>query len=146
MVTMTKYCWESGHGYNGFTDTKTVLDPGDDAAHVNLGGKWRMPTDLDWNELWNRCSWTWTTRNGVNGMLVTGRSGNSIFLPAAGYQDTTSLYDAGSVGNYWSSNLVKGSSYSAMGQSFDSGTTHVVKYYDRCIGLSVRPVCALTKP
>ena len=146
MVTMTKYCWESGHGYNGFTDTKTVLDPGDDAAHVNLGGKWRMPTDLDWNELWNRCSWTWTTRNGVNGMLVAGRSGNSIFLPAAGYQDTTSLYDAGSVGNYWSSNLVKGSSYSAMGQSFDSGTTHVVKYYDRCIGLSVRPVCDLTKP
>ena len=44
--TMTKYCTESTYtyGYNGFTDGKTVLNLEDDAAHVNLGGKWRMPT------------------------------------------------------------------------------------------------------
>ena len=45
--TITKYCTKSNYGYNRFTDGKTVLDQEDDAAHVNLGGNWRMPTDAE---------------------------------------------------------------------------------------------------
>lgn len=42
--TMTKYCYDDSYGYNGFTDNKYTLDPENDAATVNWGGKWRMPT------------------------------------------------------------------------------------------------------
>ena len=66
------------------SDGKTVLDPEDDAAAVNLGGKWRMPTETEVTELVNMCTWEWTSVNGVNGCKVTGPNGNSIFLPASG--------------------------------------------------------------
>ena len=75
----SKYVTNSSYGT---VDNKTVLDPEDDAAHVNWGGSWRMPTDAEWTELRTKCTWTWTSE--VNGMLVTGPNGKSIFLPAAG--------------------------------------------------------------
>lgn len=49
------------------------------------GDLWRMPTLKEMEELINKCMWTWTTLNGVNGYKVVGLNGNSIFLPAAGY-------------------------------------------------------------
>ena len=36
--------------YNA-SDSKTILDPEDDAAHVNMGGNWRMPTSEEYDEL-----------------------------------------------------------------------------------------------
>lgn len=137
---MTKYCSESSCGYDGFTDNKTVLDPEDDAASVNLSGKWRMPTDTEFTELRNNCIWEWISVNGINGRKVTGPNGNSIFLPAAGYRGGTSLYVAGSYGYYWSSSLSTGnSSYASCEVSFHSGG--VDRLYDsRCCGSSVRPV------
>ena len=39
--------------------------------------------------------------NGVNGSLVTGPSGNSIFLPAAGCFEVYDKTDIGMTGNYW---------------------------------------------
>lgn len=74
-----------------------------DVAHVKWGGSWHMPTVTQIEELVNSCTWTWTTYNGVNGQLVTGPNGNSIFLPAAGYRYGTSLHSAGGLGGYWSS-------------------------------------------
>ena len=71
----------------GSIDNKTVLEPEDDVAHVKLGGKWRMPTDAEWAELMEKCTWTWVTNyngSGINGRLVKATNGNSIFLPAAG--------------------------------------------------------------
>ncbi len=139
--TMTKYCSNSSYGYNGFTDNKTVLDLEDDAAHVNLGGTWRMPTDAEWTELREKCTWTWTTQNGVRGRLVTGSNGNSIFLPAAGYRYDTDLYDVGSIGYYWSSSLYTDYPYRAWYVSFNSGDVYrYYDYYRRCYGFSVRPV------
>lgn len=44
---LTKYCNNASYGDNGFTDNKTTLEPEDDAAHVNWGGSWRMPTDAE---------------------------------------------------------------------------------------------------
>jgi len=141
--TLTKYCSNSEYGYNGFTDNKTVLDLEDDAAYVNLGGSWRMPTDAEWTELRENCTWTWTTQNGVGGRLVTGSNGNSIFLPAAGYRGGTSLYDVGSDGDYWSSSLFTSLSSLAWYEGFNSSSVYrgsSSRYYGR----SVRPVCEIS--
>ncbi len=142
---LTKYCTNSDY-YNDYwdgigpMDNKTVLDLEDDAAHVNWGGSWRMPTDAEWTELRTECTWTWTTQGGKNGYKVTSKTtGNSIFLPAAGYRHYTELSDVGSYGYYWSSSLYTGGPLHACFVNFYSG------YYDwgidlRCNGFSVRPV------
>ena len=115
------------------------LDPEDDAAHVILGGKWRMPTDAERTELIEKCTWTWTTQNGVNGRLVTGPNGNSIFLPAAGAREGTNLYYVGSDGLYWSSSLWYAGAGDAQYVRFNSGSVYWLNS-GRCCGLSVRPV------
>ena len=137
-TTHTKYNTSSSYGT---VDNKTTLDLSDDAARANWGGSWRMPTKAEQDELRNNCTWTWTTQNGVNGYKVTSKSnGNSIFLPAAGYRDGSSLYDAGSYGFYWSSSLYTGYPGSAYYLFF--GSSRVDWYYDyRYYGHSVRPVC-----
>ena len=144
--TMTKYCTNSSYGYNGFTDSKTVLDSEDDAAHVNWGGDWRMPTKDECYELLNssNCTWTWTTMNRVKGYKVvskkSGYAGNYIFLPAAGCRDGALLYGVGSSGDYWSSSLCTDLLSNAWGLYF-----HSSGYYgsgsNRSYGHSVRPVC-----
>jgi len=136
---LTKYCNNTPSGYNGFTDNKTVLDPEDDAAAVALGGSWRMATYSEWDELKTKCTWTWTTQNGVNGRLVTGPNGNSIFLPAAGYRRGTDLRNVGSYGDYWSSSLYAGSPGTACDVYFDSDNVNWYNY-NRYNGFSVRPV------
>jgi hypothetical protein len=104
--TMTKYCTKSDYGYNGFTDGKTELDPEDDAATVNWGEMWRMPSKEQQDELRAECTWQWTTRNGVNGYLVTSNhNGASLFLPAVGYRLNSELNNSGSWGYYWSRTL-----------------------------------------
>ena len=133
--TMTKYCTASRYGT---VDNKSVLDPEDDAAHVNWGGTWRMPTRAEQDELRSKCTWTWTTQNGVNGRLVTGPNGNSIFLPAAGGRKDSSPYSAGSDGYYWSSSLKANNCPDFVGFYPDAVG---FGYDDRCLGLSVRAVC-----
>jgi hypothetical protein len=137
--TMTKYCNIASYGYNGFTDTKTVLDPEDDAARANWGGTWRMPTDAEWTELRQNCTWTLTTQNGVNGRLVTASNGNSIFLPAAGYRTDTGLWNVGSLGFYWSSSLGTDLPNLARAMSFKPDRV-LTCYESRAAGLSIRPV------
>ncbi|MBR3725319.1 MAG: hypothetical protein IKN11_08055 [Bacteroidales bacterium] len=102
---LTKYCYESIYGYNGFTDNQTILQPGDDAATANWGGGAYTPTRGEWKELMNNTTSQWTTRNGVYGRLFTGSNGNSLFLPSAGFYWGSSLYYAVSNGYYWSSSL-----------------------------------------
>lgn len=122
------------------TDSKTTLDPEDDAAAVNWGGKWRMPTDDEWTELRENCAWTWATLNGVNGYEVTSKTnGNSIFLPAAGYRGYASLNRAGDYGGYWSSSLDADYPNGAWYVNVSRGD--VDRYYGcRYGGLFVRPV------
>ncbi len=74
-------------------------------AYAGWSGSWRMPTKAEFQELIDKCTWTWTAQGGHKGYQVTGKSGNSIFLPAAGQHDGLSLDDAGEVGYYWSSTL-----------------------------------------
>ena len=144
--TFTKY-WPEGAnvtGYSGIVDNKTVLDFEDDAAAVNWGGSWRMPTYADWNELTNtsNCTWTWTTLNGVNGYRVTSKvNGKFIFLPAAGFRDDTFFLAVGSSGYYWSSSLAKYSPHYAGDLQFYLGSVSSYGGNPRYPGHTVRPVC-----
>ena len=136
---ITKYCTKAYYGRDGFTDNKTVLDLEDDAAHVALGGSWRMPTKAEQEELLERCTWEWTTMNGVGGQKVTGPNGNSIFLPAAGHRRYSDLYYTGSDGCYWSSSLSPGSPECACYVLFND-YRFVWNPDSRYCGRSVRPV------
>ena len=132
--TFTKYNNEGG---------KTVLDPEDDAAHVDWGGSWRMPTLAEWQELIDNCTWTWTTQNGVNGYKVTsnkaGFTDKFIFLPAAGYRSIYGLSNVGIYGYYWSSSLDEKNSSSARNLFFDSSRPWFFNF-ERFSGMSVRHV------
>ena len=134
--TMTKYCTDSSYGT---VDTKTVLDPEDDAAYVNMGKDWRMPTYDEQKELRNNCAWTWTTQNGTPGYKVTGPNGNSIFLPAAGDRYGSYLNNPGSSGYYWSSSLIESYPDNAWNQYFRSGYHGTSSNY-RDRGFTVRAV------
>ena len=133
---LTKYCTNESYGA---VDNKTVLELTDDVARANWGGLWRMPTKAEQDELRTECTWEWTTENGINGYKVTGKNGNSIFLPAAGYRDGTSTDDVGSDGSYWSSSLREDSSSSACELDFTSGNVDWDSS-DRRYGQSVRAV------
>ena len=116
-----------------------------DAATANWGSKWRMPTEDEIEELSDKCSWVWTSRNGYNGYLVTGPNANSIFLSAAGYREETWLDHEGSRGYYMSSTpYSQGKDAHAFYLDFDSSSHDVyVGLYDeiyRYCGRSVRPV------
>jgi len=138
---LIKYCNYSTFGLNGFTDTLTILQPGDDAATSNMGNGARTPTKAEWQELLNNTTSTWTSRNGVNGRLFTASNGNSIFLPAAGYRLDGGLSYAGSCGRYWSSSLNAGYSKYAWNFYFDSGG----QYMDSCSRTSGFPVRAVRR-
>lgn len=69
---------------NGYWAFKEITGTSHDAATVNLGDLWRMPTQKEWKELVEECTWQFTTRNGVEGYEITGKNGNRIFLPGAG--------------------------------------------------------------
>ena len=138
--TLTKYCSQSSYGYNGFTDNLTTLLPEDDAATANWGNGWRMPTNEEFEELYNNTTVTWTTQNGINGRLFTASNGNSLFLPAAGYRYDSSLDFAGRYGDYWSSSLYTGYPDYAWDFYFNSGDYGMYDFDGRYVGQSVRPV------
>ena len=116
------------------------LEPEDDAAFVNWGPSWRIPTLAQQDELTGQCTWVWTPRNSVNGYLVIGPNGNSLFLPAASFYVNDSLW-GDMVGYYWSRTLFTGNSYSAFYKNFDAESVHGGFYsFDRALGLTIRPV------
>lgn len=167
----TKYLGSTTSSYKAGTATdadaqKTVLDPKDDAAKYQWGGNWRMPTTDEQQELVDKCYWVWTSDyngTGVKGYIVykaknatdKGKYSSSytpaatydvttdthIFLPAAGVCDGTSLYFAGSCGDYWLSSLCTSGPYLAYGLSFGSSSVYWSNY-NRRYGHSVRAVCS----
>ena len=133
---MTKYCSNSAHGDNGFTDGKTELDPEDDAATVNWSSQWRTPTKEQMDELRTKCTWTWTTSNGVNGYRVS-RNGKSIFLPAAeGYSG--SILSSGNLGYYWTRTLGETTRYANYLYFYSTSVT--AEAFERSSGCTVRAV------
>ena len=123
--------------YNDINESIAGTDK--DAATTILGVQFRMPTFEQMDELVNCCSRQWTQVNGVNGTMLTGPNGNSIFLPAAGYRyySSGSLSSVGSLGYYWSAS--PNGSYDGRGLGFYSGYWGWGNY-GRAYGFPVRPV------
>ena len=150
----TNYKWSNGSDYflkyntnssYGVVDNLTVLDVSDDVAHVKLGGKWRMPTIKEADELISTKSsasyqWKWMSINGNKGWLVTYLvNNNSLFLPASGDYYRDYVREAGSYGYFWTSSLCVGSPWHAYKIVFCS--SYIKKTgIDRDAGLSIRPV------
>ncbi len=136
-----KYLWDnykfgnkgSFSKYNT-SDGKKTLDADDDAATVNLGRPWRMPTYSELVELRNKCTWKWTTINGINGFLIIGTNGNTIFFPAAGCVTYgVSGYGQNSNCFYWTST-------NALYVDIQSDNNNYTMGEIRQLGLTVRPV------
>ena len=115
------------------------LDAAHDAATVNIGAPWRMPTCEEFKELYDNCCWVWTTENGYYGVRFTSKiNGKSIFFSAAGYGFGSSWNDRGSNGNYWSASFY--SARYARFLFFYSGGVYPQHYGNRYNGFAVRAV------
>ena len=163
---LTKYSNDADYGT---VDNKITLESSDDVATAVFGAAYSIPTLADWKELAEECYWVWTAdynNHGVRGYIVYrakadadkgakvykddtpsasySNSDAHIFLPAAGYRDLASLYNAGSNGNYWSASLYTSTSTSfpriARYCGFGSSNVNPSYDYGRCYGFSVRPV------
>ncbi len=163
IAELTKYCNDSDRGKDGYTDSKTTLDLEDDAAYVNWGGKWRMPTKAQQEELSDECYWVWTSsynNSNVAGYIVYKAKSSSdkgeyvrrggtpsssyslsdahIFLPDAGYRDEDGL-NAGSC-NCWSSSLYTDYPDFAYCTASDCYGMSQIGWPSRYYGLPVRAV------
>ena len=139
LFAMNKYCTNSFCGLNGFVDNLTVLETADDAATANWGADWRMPTKEEWKELFLMTTCVWTTQNGVDGRLLTGTNGNSIFLPATGFRIDDELIGPG-LGIYWSSSLHTDFNERGWSFHFEGENCHVCGTYERNRGQVIRAV------
>ena len=104
--------------YNS-TDGKTVLDSEDDAATVNWGKNWKMPTKALFEELIENTTSEWTT-DGKTGITFTSNNGNTLFFPAVGSAGDGGVYDVGDWGFCLASSLFDGSVYNAWLLDFGS--------------------------
>ncbi|MCQ2202560.1 MAG: hypothetical protein MJZ27_10815 [Bacteroidales bacterium] len=118
-----------------------------DAATQQLGAAYRMPTKAEFDDLYNKCTWTWKTNyNGVdkaNGYLVQGKGeyeDNSIFLPAAGSIYEKELESVGENGTYWSSTAHDDNQQLANCLFFSSDANIGTTSDGRDDGLPIRPV------
>lgn len=143
MYTITKYCTSSEFGV---VDNKTVLEAEDDAATVYWGEGSRMPTKDEWNELNDNCTWTVASWNGVQGRILTGPNGKTIFLPAAGNYQGSELVEVGEGANFWSATVYDRNPVGAINGYF-SGQYHGVNRFGilREQGFTIRAVKAKKK-
>ena len=157
-ATKAVYDWSTYKWTSGWSSTPTKytgsssaeLELADDAAYVNWGKNWRMPSKAQFDELINSSytTTTWTSINGIYGWKITskmpGYTGNSIFLPAARYYSGSSLNDVGSsFGRYWSRTQSVNYAGRATGRAMFLGFYSSNIYTDgryRYSGLSIRPV------
>ena len=141
------YIWSRGNSpmliKYSVNDRKSQLTLTDDAARANWGGKWRMPTEAECEELANpdNCTWEWTTKNGVNGYKVTSKkTGKSIFLPITGFRFYEDVQFRAIKGIYWTSTLYTSNPNKAWCLEFDFSKADVTfgnlssnRFSGRCI-------------
>ena len=108
-----------------------------DAARALLGEDWRLPSKNELEELLNNCTWEWTQINNINGYRVQGNNGNSIFIPAAGYNPLGVHISIGQWLGYWSGNSSGENRAKVM---MKLGGNPVFSTIERWCGLSIRPV------
>ena len=140
-----KKAWEtSGDEVSGW-DSSISADEAWAASHDPSPAGWRVPTHAEFVSLFDedKVSSVWTNQGGVEGRQFTDKaSGNSIFLPAAGYRssDDGALGLVGMQGNYW-----RGTTYGsdgAYGVFFYSEGLSMNDGEDRDFAFSIRPVAA----
>ena len=130
--------------YSIFTlsDRRKISGTEQDAAYVQLGKDWRIPTTEEMDELVNGCTWTEETLNGVNGMRGKAPNGNSIFLPITGMFAGNKVQST-SQGCYWSGDLftdnANSNKYASILTFFKGEDVHISNYY-RFEGMAIRPV------
>lgn len=100
--SLTKYNNKSSYGT---VDNKIVLDVEDDAAHVHMGGEWRLPTGTNCEELTAHTTYEYTEVNGVKGakFISTANTDNYVFFPGAAFYEGG--FQLGTVALSWSSSL-----------------------------------------
>jgi hypothetical protein len=137
-VSLTKYCTGSAFGT---VDNKTELEKADDAASVNCGGDWVMPTNVEVQELLDNTTAEWIEVNGINcRKFVSKTNSNYILLPAAGFRERNDYPGAvGSSGYYWTSTLMESDPRSAYILEVDWSEASS-KSAHRYNGFSIRPV------
>ncbi len=140
---VTKYCPSSKSSYwkgTGSVDNIRTLLPEDDVVSLTIGDNWRIPTKSEYDELIANSTITNTTMGGNSGKLFTSNiNGNTVFFPAAGTKQSSTLYNRGVCGTYWSSSLDIDDPDMAEFYSFSLGTHVSVGGY-RSNGLSIRAV------
>lgn len=133
------YDFEDDYDNTPGSELKGDIDLDHDAARVNLGKPWKMPTKEQFKELVDNCESEVETLKGYLGRCFTSKiNGNSIFMPFAGYISGTSLYSRGSDGDYWSSSL--NSRTNGYDLLFDSSNVNPAGLDYRFYGFSVRAV------
>ena len=121
--------------------TNEILDLADDAAHVNMCGAWKMPTNDELEELVNNTTHKVETLNGVKGMIFTSKINDKrLFIPFAGYWYNGSFYAIGSDDYMWSSRVHSSIVYRVTRLSLDFNGDVDVIYADRTCAFSVRGV------
>ena len=118
--------------------TNGNLAPAYDAATVNWGAPWRMPTNAELDELVRCCTWTWVENPA--GVILTGPNGKTMFLPAAGYREISETKNKGESGSYWGSTIDDPSSNSNARKIYFNKGVHWACGTTRWYGSQIRPV------
>lgn len=136
-VTKTSYTWNNylWGDYNDLSkynskDGKKILDQEDDVANIVCGNYYRIPSKEEVDELIDSCTWEQKKLYGRNGFVVTGRNGNSIFLP----------FTSETTGRYWI-NAIYRDQYNIAYTLVMNKDIAWTSYDSRYCGLSIRSVC-----
>ena len=122
-------------------DKGAILQPEDDAAHVNMGGKWKMPTYEQLNELLDNITQEVETINGVKGMMFTSKINNKrLFVQFSGCWYNGNFMAAGPCAYMWSSQVHPSDINYAFGICCNSCGSAYISRYRRSCAFSVRGV------
>ena len=134
------YDWDSYVDSDCTALRSSISGTMNDAAYVAWGDQWRLPSLVEMQELCDRCTWVWQEKNGVEGCLVTGPSGASIFLPAAGVKQGGSTYLPKSYGSYLTGTLDATNAFYSRSLVFYKNSNHWIDTNLRDYGPVLRPV------
>ena len=133
--------YRDGSSYSKYNSTKE-LELSDDAARRILGGKWQVPHPYVWSTMYDSNSnFTWTWDPEKKGYTIKNKTDNtkSIFLPAAGEIDGTTLSKVGEEGNYWE-NIANSETSAYIFEFTNTNYASSTSWYDRYYGYTIRPV------
>lgn len=143
-VKISKYTTSNNISSTGQADNKLILELEDDAAHMIMGGEWRMPTKEDWKELYDACTYSWVSNYNNTGIagrkfILKSDSSKELFFPAAGFIGDD-LIALNSDCWYWSSSLYPSNDTYAYHFYSVSGSGIYLDMDDRPYGLTIRGV------